>query len=91
MTFYRNSLTHIFWEESLVILALTSFGHDKIITKSVSVDQLFEATKFLSGLLIKEFVLRYSLQDRKRFEDVLALMESKNIFRTEDGFVMMGA
>lgn len=75
----------------MVILALTSFGHDKIITKSVSVDQLFEATKFVSGLLIKEFVLRYSLQDRKRFEDVLALMESKNIFRTEDGFVMMGA
>ena len=62
MTFYRNSLTHIFWEESLVMLALTSFGHDKIITKTVALDQLFTQTKFLAGLLVKEFVLRHNIQ-----------------------------
>lgn len=31
MTFYRNTLTHIFWEEALVFMALISFGHEKII------------------------------------------------------------
>ena len=54
MTFYRNNLTHIFWEESLVMLSLMSFGHQKINQKGlVLIDQLFDATKFVNQLLIR--------------------------------------
>jgi glycerol-3-phosphate O-acyltransferase len=45
MTYYRNTLTHIFWEESLVLLALTSFGHEKIIGKNVKEDDKAIGTK----------------------------------------------
>ncbi len=73
------------------MLALTSFGHDKIITKTVSVDQLYQQTKFLSGLLVKEFVLRYNLQHKKRFDEVVKLMENKKFIKVEDGCVMLGS
>ncbi len=41
MTYYRNTLTHIFWEEAIVMLALTSFGHEKIVKNKVSLENLF--------------------------------------------------
>lgn len=65
MTFYRNTLTHIFWEEAVVMMALVSFGHEKIVKgKNVMVDELFEETRFLVGLFVKEYVLKGSLVKR---------------------------
>jgi hypothetical protein len=72
------------------MLALMSFGHHKIVTKFVTIDQLYEQTKFIHGLLIKEFVLRYSLQVKSRFVEVLSLMESKNVLKRENDFVLLG-
>jgi glycerol-3-phosphate O-acyltransferase len=37
MTYYRNTLTHIFFEEAIIMVALVSFGHQNIITKSITI------------------------------------------------------
>ena len=64
MTYYRNTLTHIFWEESLIMISLASFGHQNIMNNLVTIDSVFEETRFLDSLLKKEYVLRYSLQEK---------------------------
>lgn len=38
LTYYRNTLAHIFFQEAVVATALASFGHHRIITKSITVD-----------------------------------------------------
>jgi glycerol-3-phosphate O-acyltransferase len=51
LTYYRNTLTHIFFHEAIVATALASFGHQNIITKSTAVDELFKQSCFLWELL----------------------------------------
>lgn len=51
LTYYRNTLTHIFFQEAIVATALTSFGHQNVITKTVKVAQLYEQSSFLWLLL----------------------------------------
>jgi glycerol-3-phosphate O-acyltransferase len=37
LTYYRNTLSHIFFQEAVVATALASFGHQRIVGKSISV------------------------------------------------------
>jgi glycerol-3-phosphate O-acyltransferase len=51
LTYYRNTLTHIFVQEAVVATALASFGHHNIITKTITLDELFKQSSFLWKLL----------------------------------------
>lgn len=51
LTYYRNTLTHIFFQEALVATALASFGHQQITTKTVTVSQLYMQSSSLWNLL----------------------------------------
>ena len=46
------------------MISLASFGHQNIMNNLVTIDSVFEETKFLDSLLKKEYVLRYSLQEK---------------------------
>ena len=64
LTYYRNTLTHIFFQEAVVATALASFGHQNIITKTIPVDDLFKQSSFLWKLLQNEFYLPKTLTNR---------------------------
>lgn len=51
LTYYRNTLTHIFFEEAVIATALASFGYKAITEKGVTKDQLYNRTIFLWNLL----------------------------------------
>ena len=51
MTYYRNTLTHIFFEEAIVATSLTRFGRHNIVVDNVTHEQLYIETKFLYNLL----------------------------------------
>lgn len=36
LTYYRNTLTHIFFEEAILAVCLTSFGHQNMITGNIA-------------------------------------------------------
>jgi len=58
LSFYRNTLIHTFWNESLVACALSSFGQEVAWKEGINVERLWEEVDFLNTLLIKEFQLR---------------------------------
>lgn len=51
LTYYRNTLTHIFFEEAVIATAFASFGYQTIAEKGVTKDQLYNRTIFLWNLL----------------------------------------
>ena len=66
LTYYRNTLTHIFFEEALICVALGTFGHQSMITGAITLEELKENALFLCKLLNKEFVLEKYLDQKGR-------------------------
>lgn len=57
LTYYRNTLTHIFFEEALIAASFASFGYNPLSKNGVSRDELFARCFFLWNLLKDEFYL----------------------------------
>ncbi len=72
------------------MLALTSFGHDQIVKNNVKLDDLFVETKFLFGLLVKEYVLEGSLQERSKFDAVIKMLQDKKVISLHETLVTLG-
>jgi glycerol-3-phosphate O-acyltransferase len=51
LTYYRNTLTHIFFEEALIAVAMASFGFQDMTNCKVELSSLKESVAFLSKLL----------------------------------------
>ena len=83
LTYYRNTLTHIFFQEAVIATALASFEYRPIVESGVSKELLFERTVFLWSLFMNEFFLPESLSDRARFEEVIGFMIGKGVIRVE--------
>ena len=81
MIYYRNTITHIFFEEAIVATALVRFGHQNIISEKISEAELYAETKYLYSLLDNEYVLKHKLSDESRFKWILNFMKSKNLIR----------
>ena len=75
LTYYRNTLTHIFFEEALIAVSLGTFGHQAMITGEIKLEESKEAILFLSKLLNKEFVLEKYLDQPSRIEEVMNFMQ----------------
>ena len=54
LNYYRNPLNHFFFNESLIICSLLSFGVDNVWKNGVNLDELFQRTCFLANLLKRE-------------------------------------
>lgn len=53
LTYYRNTLTHIFFEEALIAVAMASFGYQDMVNCKIPLDQLKNSVIFLAKLLKK--------------------------------------
>jgi glycerol-3-phosphate O-acyltransferase len=58
LAYYRNPINYIFFNESLVVCSLFSFGIETTWHSGVDVDLLFERVCFLSDLIKREEVLK---------------------------------
>jgi hypothetical protein len=55
--YYRNPINFIFFNESLIVCSLYSFGLENAWQNGVSLEALFDRTCFLSNLIRREEVL----------------------------------
>jgi hypothetical protein len=72
LSYYRNSLHHIFACEALLACTMFSFGEKLSWGEGISKQRVIEETLFLSNLLESEFVLRDSVSN---IETVLRTIE----------------
>ena len=73
LNYYRNPINHIFFNESLIVCSLFSFGIDKVWKSGVAVEELFMRTCFLAQLIKREEVLAKVItpKTRKVFDETL--------------------
>lgn len=79
LTYYRNTLTHIFFEEALVAVSLATFGHQAMVTGTLPLFKLEESILFIGKLLNREFVLQNYVDQEGRIEEVLKFMAQKGV------------
>ena len=75
--YYRNPINFIFFNESLIVCSLYSFGLENAWQNGVGLTELFERTCFLSNLIRREEVLpeRITIKTRGVFDKLLSFME----------------
>lgn len=81
LAYYRNPVNHHFFNESLIVCSLYSFGIDQCWSKGVDVRDLRERTFFLANFLKREEVLKDKVEDV--FEQLLKFMESQKILQVK--------
>jgi hypothetical protein len=76
LNYYRNPLNYIFFNESLIVCSLMSFGVDNVWKTGVNADELFVRTCYLANLIKREEVLQNYITAKTRnvFDDTLAFM-----------------
>ena len=76
LTYYRNPLNQIFFNEGLILVAMHSFGIENEWQIGINMDQLFEKSCFISGLLKREEVIkeRITKENRQIFDQIIAFM-----------------
>ena len=74
--YYRNPINYIFFNESVVVCSLFSFGVDEIWQRGCDADELFLKACYLAELIKREEVLkdRITYNDRSVFDQTLARM-----------------
>ena len=88
LTYYRNTLAHIFFQEAIIVTALTSFGHESIVSPKVQVEEVRKRSLMLWQMLENEFYLSNSLSDSHRFDELMELLQKKGVVRVQDGCVV---
>lgn len=77
LNYYSNLLNHIFFQESLIVCSLFSFGIDHAWKNGVNVDELFLRTCYLANLLKREDALQDKITTKTRevFDEKLEFMQ----------------
>ena len=75
--YYRNPLNFVFFNESIIVCSLFSFGMETAWTNGVPLEALFERACYLSELIKREEVLkkRITAKDRSVFDQLLKFMQ----------------
>lgn len=68
LTYYRNPINHIFFNEGVIVVAMQSFGNLMAWEDGISLDELYQKCHFLSNLLKREEVLQEEIYKSKREE-----------------------
>ena len=84
LNYYRNPLNYLFFNESLIVCSLMSFGVDNVWKNGVNLDELFLRTCYLASLIKREEVLRKTISESTRdvFDETLKFMESQRLMTT---------
>jgi len=56
--YYRNPINYIFFNESIIVCSLFSFGVDEIWKNGCDLDELFTKTCYLAEFIKREEVLK---------------------------------
>jgi len=83
LNYYRNPINHVFFNESLIVCALLSFGVDTVWKNGVNKDELFVRTCYLADLIKREEVLQKTITPKTRqvFDDTLNFMQSQRLLQ----------
>jgi len=81
LNYYRNPLNHVFFNESLIVCSMLSFGVDNVWKNGVNVEELFLRTCYLANLLKREEVLKESITTKTRevFDTKLEFMQTQRL------------
>lgn len=76
LCYYRNALNYCFFNESLIVCSIFSFGNE-IWEKGVDYDYLFAKSHYLADLIKREEVLKDKITatNRKYFDEVIQFMQ----------------
>jgi glycerol-3-phosphate O-acyltransferase len=83
LSYYRNTITHIFFLEAIVLTSLYSFGYEEASVKGVPIEQLKLEAQFLYKLLCKEYVLKDSLANSETLDRYVDTLAIKNVIIRE--------
>jgi glycerol-3-phosphate O-acyltransferase len=77
LCYYRNALNYVFFNESVVVCSMFSFGVDEIWEKGVDYEALFERATFLADMIKREEVLKQTInaKSRKYFDELIEFMQ----------------
>lgn len=91
LTYYRNPLNQVFFNEAIVLAAMHSFGLEAEWQTGVDTELLFERSCYLSTLLRREeFIkVRISKDNRPFFDELLQLMYSRRCLIQKDDKVLL--
>lgn len=87
LSYYRNSLHHIFSLESVCACVLFSFGQKLAWDEGISKSRVFEEIMFLSAILVSEFVVREPTTKEESVRAAIETMKKRGfIEELEDKF-----
>ena len=66
LAYYRNPLIHVFFNESLVVCSLLSFGTEQVWKNGINLEELFQRTCYLANLIKREEVLEKRITPKTR-------------------------
>ena len=87
LAYYRNPLIHHFFNESLIVCSMLSFGTDNVWKNGVNVDELFVRACYLANMLKREEVLEKRITPKTRdvFDEILEFMQSQRLMTLAKG------
>lgn len=83
LSYYRNSLHHIFACEALLACTMFSFGEKIAWGEGIPMNRLVEEVTFLSKLLETEFVLRVGVADSESIKKTLEFSKRRGIIEVD--------
>ena len=86
LSYYRNSLLFVFFNEALIACSLNAFGFDIAHKEGVPVERLIEETLFIQKLIGNEVVLKKRVT-KENFGEFLDIMTQRGILQCTDGLV----
>lgn len=81
LSYYRNSLVHLFMNEAEIMSSLYFSVTQK--KQSASFDEIYEKTMFIKDLLSGEFVLKDTMRTKEDVTKVLKLMQERDFLKLD--------
>lgn len=78
LSYYRNSLLSVFFNEALITCSLAAFGFDVASKEGIAIERVLEETLYLQKLLGDEVVLKNRIT-KENFQDLVNLMIQRGI------------
>lgn len=80
LCYYRNPLNYVFFNESVIVCSLFSFG-EEIWERGVDFDELFARSAFLAELIKREEVLKQRITEKSQayFEELINFMQQQRL------------
>jgi glycerol-3-phosphate O-acyltransferase len=77
LCYYRNALNYVFFNESVVVCSMFSFGVDEIWEKGIDYEALFDRATFLAEMIKREEVLKQTINkgSKKYFDELIEFMQ----------------